>query len=90
MWFLALIPPIMPQLNLTPVRGIVLVGSWVLAQALWLGMAYRLELLAQDAYLAVWAAGIGLFGVSVWVLGEIIGSCKPPRATRTRETGVDM
>lgn len=77
MWFLALIPPIVPQLAISPRRAGILVGVWVLGQAVWLGMAYRLELLAQDAYLAVWVAGIGLFGISIWVLGESVDSCRP-------------
>jgi phosphatidylinositol glycan class M len=79
MWFLALIPPIIPQINLSPRQVTILVGVWILGQAIWLGMAYRLELLAQDAYLAVWAAGIGLFGASVWILGELVDACVPIR-----------
>jgi len=46
--------------------------SWVVAQGIWLGMAYQLELMARDVYLGVWMAGIGLLGVSTWVLGEVL------------------
>jgi phosphatidylinositol glycan class M len=72
MWFLALIPPIIPRLHLSASRASLLIGAWIAGQAVWLGTAYRLELLAQDAFLGVWSAGIGLFGVSVWVLGELV------------------
>lgn len=82
MWFFALIPPILPQLNLSPRRATILVGIWILGQAFWLGMAYRLELLAQDAFLAVWAAGVGLFGASVWILGELVDACAIIRGSK--------
>jgi len=72
MWFLPLLPPIIPHLHLTPLKSVILVLVWVLAQALWLGMAYRLEFLGAGVYLSVWGAGLGLFGVSVWVLGEMM------------------
>lgn len=52
----------------------ILVAAWITGQAAWLGSAYRLELLAQDAYLQVWASGIALFGVSVWILGQLLDS----------------
>lgn len=41
-------------------------------------MAYRLEFLGESVFLDVWGAGLGLFGVSVWVLGELMDSYQPP------------
>ncbi|WVF72086.1 hypothetical protein IAT40_006898 [Kwoniella sp. CBS 6097] len=91
MWFLPLIPPILPSLRSNPNpnpnpsspsssssssvswrKVVVLIGGWITAQAVWLGTAYQLELMGKSVYLALWAAGLGLFGVSCWVLGELI------------------
>ncbi|WVQ71794.1 hypothetical protein IAR50_001336 [Cryptococcus sp. DSM 104548] len=74
MWFLPLLPPILPHLRITRNRAIGLLSVWVLAQGIWLGSAYMLELQAQSVFLTVWAAGLGVFGASVWVLGEMVES----------------
>ncbi|ORY24975.1 PIG-M-domain-containing protein [Naematelia encephala] len=71
-WFLPLLPPLLPYLHITPRKASLMIGLWVLSQAIWLGSAYLLELRAQDVYITVWAAGIALFGTSCWVLGEVI------------------
>ncbi|OCF41456.1 phosphatidylinositol glycan, class M [Kwoniella heveanensis CBS 569] len=75
MWFLPLLPPILSSLtslSLSRRKIAILVGSWVIAQAVWLATAYQLELMGRSVYLAVWAGGLSLFGVSIWVLGELI------------------
>ncbi|WVQ98817.1 hypothetical protein IAU59_005948 [Kwoniella sp. CBS 9459] len=92
MWFLPLLPPILPSLSnsnsnsnsghnsrsrsrsraLSARKTTLLVGGWVAAQAIWLGTAYQLELMGQDVFWGLWVAGLGLFGVSIWVLGELI------------------
>ena len=59
-----------------------MVGAWIVAQAIWLGIAYQLEFLAREVYLPLWLAAIGLFAVSVYVLGEVIeGFDLQPRLT---------
>ncbi|ODN98437.1 phosphatidylinositol glycan, class M [Cryptococcus wingfieldii CBS 7118] len=74
MWFLPLLPPVLSHLAISRSQAILLVSAWVLAQAVWLASAYMLELQAQSVYLTVWAAGLGVFGASVWVLGELVES----------------
>jgi phosphatidylinositol glycan class M len=49
-----------------------LVAIWIVAQAIWLGMGYKLEFLGESVHLEIWAAGLGLFGTSCWVLGELL------------------
>ncbi|EIW69383.1 hypothetical protein TREMEDRAFT_30675 [Tremella mesenterica DSM 1558] len=73
-WFLPLLSPLIPHLHITSRRAILLSTSWITAQALWLGMAYQLEFLGWAVHLWVWAAGLVLVAVSVWVLGEIISA----------------
>lgn len=74
LWYLWLLPPILPRLNLSRTRGLALLAVWVLAQALWLSQAARLELAGQAVYVEVWAAGIVFFGANCWVLGQVLGA----------------
>lgn len=34
--------------------------------------------MGQGVHLEIWGAGLGLFGVGVWVVGELIDSYRPP------------
>jgi phosphatidylinositol glycan class M len=68
----ASVAPKNTSMRLSGRKAVGLVSAWILGQAAWLGSAYRLELLALDAYLQVWAAGILLFGTSVYILGELL------------------
>ncbi|WWD10027.1 hypothetical protein V865_008160 [Kwoniella europaea PYCC6329] len=72
MWFIPFLPLIIPQLHMTRTKTITLIALWVIGQAIWLSMAYQLEFLAGQVFLWVWAAGLGLFGVSIWIIGEIL------------------
>ncbi|WRT67260.1 uncharacterized protein IL334_004227 [Kwoniella shivajii] len=72
MWFLPLIPPIIPQLHLAKSKTIILILLWVVGQALWLSIGYNLEFMAKQVYLYLWMSGLVLFGISVWVIGEIL------------------
>ncbi|WVW82975.1 hypothetical protein I302_104991 [Kwoniella bestiolae CBS 10118] len=72
MWFIPFLPLIIPQLHLSRTKTITIITLWIAGQAAWLGMAYQLELLARQVYLPVWMAGLGLFGISIWVVGEIL------------------
>ncbi len=77
MWFLPLLPPLLPHLNISSTKAGGMIALWIAGQAVWLGTAYRLEFLAEEVYLTLWAAGIGLFAISVWVLGEVIEGFDP-------------
>ncbi|KAL0254025.1 hypothetical protein I308_101404 [Cryptococcus tetragattii IND107] len=80
-WFLPLLPPVIPQLHLSRRKTVMLVIAWILAQGVWLGSAYLLELKAQSVYIVVWAAGLLVFGVSIYVLGNLIDGWAPPART---------
>ncbi|WVN86765.1 uncharacterized protein L203_101937 [Cryptococcus depauperatus CBS 7841] len=83
-WFLPLLPSILGHLQMTRQKAVAVVGAWVAAQGLWLGSAYMLELKAQSVYVIVWAAGLVVFGVSIWVLGEVIESWIPAYETKEK------
>ncbi|WWC60999.1 uncharacterized protein I303_103576 [Kwoniella dejecticola CBS 10117] len=72
MWFLPLLPLVIPHLRLDRTKTAILIGAWVAGQAVWLSIGYRLEFMAQGVFLYLWMAGLALFGVSCWVLGEIL------------------
>lgn len=95
-WFIPFIPALIARpadnlpgkrnhvLEMTRVKALSLVAVWVLCQAAWLGSAYKLELLAQDAFLQVWACGFVLFGVSVYILGQLLESIDDPSSERIK------
>ena len=95
-WFIPLIPAMVAgtsetepagwkwAFRLTTRQSLSLVLAWVLGQAAWLGSAYRLELLAQDAYLQVWACGLLLFAASVFILGRLLDYIQAALTTRVK------
>lgn len=83
-WFLPLLPYIIPQLDLSAIKASMLVGAWIAAQAIWLGMGYKLEFLGESVHLQIWAAGLVLFGTSCWILGELLDNYRPPAESRPK------
>lgn len=83
-WFLPLLPPVIPQLRLSRQKSAALVVAWILAQGVWLGSAYLLELRAQSVYIFVWAAGLLVFGVSIYLLGNVVDGWEPARTSKTK------
>ncbi|KAI5479926.1 phosphatidylinositol glycan, class M, glycosyltransferase family 50 protein [Pseudohyphozyma bogoriensis] len=50
LWYLWLLPPVLPRLNFGRTKGITVISLWVLAQATWLSQAFRLEMKAQPTF----------------------------------------
>ncbi|KAK4686423.1 GPI mannosyltransferase 1 subunit M, partial [Tremellales sp. Uapishka_1] len=71
-WFLPLLSPLLSQQRISPRKAGSMVGLWIAGQAIWLGTAYQLEFLAKDVYLVLWASGMLLFAISVWIVGELL------------------
>ncbi|KDN35577.1 glycosyltransferase family 50 protein [Tilletiaria anomala UBC 951] len=68
LWYLWLLPVLLPDLDFGVLNGLVTLGGWISSQALWLSQAYLLENKAQDNYLRVWLAGLVFLTVQAWVL----------------------
>jgi GPI mannosyltransferase 1 subunit M len=91
MWFLPLIVPnirmgqskavfvaslwVASQVGMI-LQTLLLAVNWVF-QALWLGLAYRLEFLGQQVYLPLWVASVAFFISNNYVLAEMIRAYSP-------------
>ncbi|KAJ1310458.1 hypothetical protein OPQ81_007191 [Rhizoctonia solani] len=77
MWYLWFLPLVLPNLQMSAKRGLVVLSVWIVAQAIWLGAAYRLELLGHNVYIWVWAASVVFLMSNAFVLGELIVAHNP-------------
>ncbi|RAL11889.1 glycosylphosphatidylinositol-alpha 1,4 mannosyltransferase I [Aspergillus homomorphus CBS 101889] len=75
LWYLIFLPLYLPYSSFlrSPRKGVLALGLWVFAQALWLQQAYNLEFLGLSTFVpGLWVASVGFFAVNVWILGVII------------------
>jgi len=72
LWYLPLLPLLLPRLSLTPLRASLLLAVWVGTQALWLHEAYKLEFLGEDVFLGLWVRSLIYVAGGAWVLGGIM------------------
>ncbi|PJF17879.1 hypothetical protein PSACC_02316 [Paramicrosporidium saccamoebae] len=73
LWYLALFPMAYNSMhNITSLRWTAMSVLWFGAQGLWLNLAYRLEFLGQEVFVAVWAASILFLLVNVWIAAQFI------------------
>lgn len=74
LWYLILLPVVVPRLTLTWQKAVILTLLWVGAQASWLLPAYLLEFHAINAFVPIWLEGIAFFCCNVGVLMALISS----------------
>src|ERR1700732_1106274 len=72
LWYLPLLPLLLPRLIVTPLRAAVLLLVWVGTQALWLSEAYKLEFLGRDVFFGLWVRSLIYVCGGAWVLGEVM------------------
>ncbi|CAE6459355.1 unnamed protein product [Rhizoctonia solani] len=77
MWYLWFLPLVLPSLQMSAKRGTFVLLVWIASQAIWLGAAFRLELLGQSVYVWVWAASVIFLASNAFVLGELITAYNP-------------
>ncbi|XP_064611252.1 GPI mannosyltransferase 1-like [Liolophura sinensis] len=72
LWYLCLVPLVIPRLRMKVGKGILLTVSWFIAQGLWLLPAYYLEFEGQNTFLYIWMAGILFFLVNIYIAKSVI------------------
>lgn len=68
LWYLCLLPLVLPKLGLSMRRGVLLLLMWLGGQALWLVQAYYLEFGGKPLFLHVWVAGLMFLVANTFIL----------------------
>ena len=84
LWYLLLLPLIMPRLSMSPGKAVMTVAVWVLSQALWLWNGFRLEFLGENVFLALWVSSLAYVAGHGWVLGQIIDAYDGGREVQSK------
>ncbi|KAG5219995.1 glycosyltransferase family protein [Salix suchowensis] len=72
LWYLILLPLIIPHLALTRSQVIAYISVWFGTQALWLSEAYKLEFLGGDVFLGLWVRSLVYVLGNGWVLAGLM------------------
>ncbi|KAG0143949.1 hypothetical protein CROQUDRAFT_672645 [Cronartium quercuum f. sp. fusiforme G11] len=78
LWYLWFIPLVLTRIHFSRTRLSLMISSWIITQALWLGQAYRLEFLGQNVFREVWICSLLFFITNAWILGCVLQAYSPP------------
>ncbi|KAJ8078980.1 GPI mannosyltransferase 1 [Marasmius tenuissimus] len=76
LWYLLLLPLILPRLNIGRRAAGLYITVWVGVQALWLSEAYKLEFLGRNTFYGLWLRGLIYVAGNCGVLGGIMEGYK--------------
>ncbi|KJA26980.1 glycosyltransferase family 50 protein [Hypholoma sublateritium FD-334 SS-4] len=86
LWYLLLLPLLLPHLALSRTKIALYTVVWVGTQALWLAEAYRLEFLGENVFFGLWARGLVYVVGNCWVLVGIMDGYRG-RTVRSDDSG---
>ncbi|XP_067932156.1 GPI mannosyltransferase 1-like [Watersipora subatra] len=74
LWYLCLLPFVLPGLRLSISEGSIMFAFWLMAQGVWFAPAYYYEYHNYDILGWVWAASLLFFWLNVWAMWKLLKS----------------